>query len=192
MNETELKYFKNGWQPDYSKFKYSGWALLTQIRPNDVILDIGCGYNLFKKRLGDKIYGIDPANDKADEVVSWEQFVPHKEFNVYFILGSLNFGTEENVEQQIAKLAKVTKKGDRIYWRQNPGIGDHPWKGVEAVQFYPWTIGKNYEWAGRYGFYIKECKMDTGNRIYAEWFKGNEYEYFAFRSNAPAGPTIAL
>ena len=42
------------------------------------------------------------------------------------------------------------------------------------------------------GFYIKECKMDTGNRIYAEWFKGNEYEYFAFRSNAPAGPTIAL
>jgi len=27
--------------------------------------------------------------------------------------------------------------------------------------------------------------MDTGNRIYAEWFKGNEYEYFAFKANTP-------
>ena len=40
--------------------------------------------------------------------------------------------------------------------------------------------------------HYKECKMDTGNRIYAEWFKGNEYEYFAFRANTPAGPAIAL
>ena len=131
MNETELKYFKDSWQPDYSKFKYSGWALLDKIKDTDIVLDIGCGYNLFKEKLGDRLWGIDPANDKADEVVSWEKFVAHKDFNVYFILGSLNFGTEENVEQQIAKLAKVTKKGDRIYWRQNPGTGDHPWKGVE-------------------------------------------------------------
>jgi hypothetical protein len=192
MNETELKYFKDNWKPDYSKFEYSGWALLTQIRPDDVILDIGCGYNLFKERLGEMIYGIDPANDKADKVVSWEDYKLHKEFNVYFILGSLNFGTEENVEQQLAKLAKVTKKGDRIYWRQNPGIGDHPWKGVEELQFYPWTIEKNYEWAKKYGFTVMDCKLDSGNRIYAEWFKGNEYEYFAFRSNAPAGPAIPL
>ena len=192
--EKIIGYFKNIWKPNYSKFEYSGWALLTQIRPNDVILDIGCGYNLFKERLGDKVYGIDPANDKADEVVSWEDYQPHKEFNVYFALGSLNFGSEEQVEKQVAKLAKVTKKGDRIYWRQNPGVGDHPWKEVKEVQdtFYPWTIEKNYEWANKYGFYIKECKMDTGNRIYAEWFKGNEYEYFAFRANTPAGPAIAL
>ena len=190
--EKIIGYFKNIWKPNYSKFEYSGWALLTQIRPNDVILDIGCGYNLFKERLGDKVYGIDPANDKADEVVSWEDYQPHKEFNVYFALGSLNFGSEEQVEKQVAKLAKVTKKGDRIYWRQNQGTGDHPWKGVKDVQFYPWTIKKNYEWADKYGFYIKECKLDSGNRIYAEWFKGNEYEYFAFRANTPAGPAIPL
>ena len=114
MNETELKYFKSNWQPDYSKFNYSGWALLDKIKENDQILDIGCGYNLFKKHFGNRLYGIDPANNKADQVIAWEDYKPHKEFNVYFILGSLNFGTEENVEQQIAKLAKVTKKGDRI------------------------------------------------------------------------------
>ena len=58
---------------------------------------------MFKEKLGDRLWGIDPANDKAYEVVSWEKFVAHKDFNVYFILVSLNFGTEENVEQQIAK-----------------------------------------------------------------------------------------
>jgi hypothetical protein len=155
--------------------------LLQQFRPNDKILDIGCGYNLFKERLGDRLYGIDPAISEADEIVSWEDYVPKQEFNVYLALGSLNFGTEEEVEAQIKKLADVCKKGDRIYWRQNPGTGDHPWKGVEQVRFYPWSIEKNYEWADKYGFWVRECREDTGNRIYAEWFKGNELEYYAYK-----------
>jgi hypothetical protein len=180
MNEMETQYFRDSWHPDYSKFQYSGWRLLQQFRPKDQILDIGCGYNLFKEKLGDRLYGIDPANDCADEVVSWEDYVPKQRFNVYLALGSLNFGEEHEVEAQIKKLAEVTQKGDRIYWQQNPGTGDHPWKGVEQVRFYPWTIEKNYEWAKKYGFYVKTCHLDTGNRIYAEWFKGNEYEYFAF------------
>ena len=155
--------------------------MLQQFRPNDKILDIGCGYNLFKERLGDRLYGIDPAIAEADEIVSWEDYVPKQEFNVYLALGSLNFGTEEEVEAQIKKLADVCKKGDRIYWRQNPGTGDHPWKGVEQVRFYPWSIEKNYEWADKYGFWVRECREDTGNRIYAEWFKGNELEYYAYK-----------
>ena len=181
MNEVETKYFKDEWKPDYSKFHYSGWRLLQEFRPKDRILDIGCGYNLFKEKLGDRVYGIDPANDRADEVVSWEDYEPKQEFNVYLALGSLNFGPEEEVEAQVKKLADVTKKGDRIYWRQNPGIGDHPWKGVKEVRFYPWSIEKNQEWASKYGFYLKACHEDTGNRIYAEWFKGNQYEYFTFK-----------
>jgi len=171
MNETELKYFRDSWQPDYSKFNYSGWALLDKIKDTDIVLDIGCGYNLFKEKLGDRLWGIDPANDKADEVVSWDQFVAHKDFNVYLILGALNFGTEKNVEAQVSKLHLMTKTGDRIYWRQNPGIGDHPWKGVKAVKFYPWTFKKNIEWCEKYNFTLKEILQDTGNRIYAEWIR---------------------
>jgi len=169
MNETELKYFKDNWQPDYSKFNYSGWALLDKIKEDDIVLDIGCGYNLFKEKLGNRIWGIDPANDKADQVIAWEDYKPHKEFNVYLILGSINFGDEKYVESQIAKLSRETKTGDRVYWRQNPGTGDHPWKGVEEVQFYPWTFNKNKEWANKYNFTINELLQDTGNRIYTEW-----------------------
>ena len=169
MNETELKYFKSNWQPDYTKFKYSGWALLDKIKEDDQILDIGCGYNLFKKHFGNRLYGIDPANNKADQVIAWEDYKPHKEFNVFFILGSINFGDEKYVESQIAKLSRETKIGDRIYWRQNPGIGDHPWKDTEQINFYPWTFNKNKECANKYDFTINELLQDTGNRIYTEW-----------------------
>ena len=76
MSDTELKYFKDSWKPDYSKFKYSGWALLDKIKDTDMILDIGCGYNLFKEKLGDRVWGIDPANDNADQKISWEDYQP--------------------------------------------------------------------------------------------------------------------
>ena len=169
MNPDFLKYFANNWQPDYTKFKYSGWALLDKIKENDQILDIGCGYNLFKKHFGNRLYGIDPANNKADQVIAWEDYKPHKKFNVFFILGSINFGDEKYVESQIAKLSRETKTGDRVYWRQNPGTGDHPWKDTEQINFYPWTFNKNKEWANKYDFTINELLQDTGNRIYTEW-----------------------
>ena len=171
MNETELKYFKGSWQPDYSKFKYSGWALLDKIKDTDIVLDIGCGYNLFKEKLGDRLWGIDPANDKADEVVGIMEFKTNKQWNVVFALGSLNFGTIEDVEPQVEKAISLLKPKGRIYWRQNPGIGDHPWKGVEKIQFFPWTINLNYELAQKYGCEVVECKWDLSNRIYAEWKK---------------------
>ncbi len=171
MNHTELKYFRDNWRQDYSKYNYSGWKLLDQLQPTDKILDIGCGFNPFKEKLGDAVYGIDPANDKADEVTFWEDFVPKQQFNVYLCLGSLNFGPEQEVEEQVKKLSELTKKGDRVYWRQNPGSSDHPWDGVEDVRFYPWTIDKNKEWCEKYGFDLKDIKMDSGNRIYAEWIR---------------------
>ena len=32
MTPDFLKYFADSWQPDYTKFKYSGWALLDKIK----------------------------------------------------------------------------------------------------------------------------------------------------------------
>ena len=82
MKKDLLDYFRKSWKPDYSYFKYSGWALLDKIYPDEEVLDIGCGYNLFKPHLGIKLYGIDPANDKADEVVGIMEFNWRKKFSV--------------------------------------------------------------------------------------------------------------
>ena len=47
---TQTEQFKKEWMPDYNRFQFSGWRLLQQFRPKDRILDIGCGYNLFKEK----------------------------------------------------------------------------------------------------------------------------------------------
>lgn len=158
------------WKPDYTKFKYTGWDLVNKIKPGEQILDIGCGYNLFKPHFGDDLYGIDPYVKSADELVSWQDYVPHKNFDVFFILGSINFFDESYVDNQIAKLSQVAQSGARAYWRQNPGTGPHSLNATD-VPFYPWTFELNEYFADKYNFTIKEMKLDTGDRIYAEWIK---------------------
>ena len=172
QKKTLDNYFENSWKPNYDKFEYSGWALLDKINKDQTILDIGCGYNLFKEHYGNKLYGIDPANDLADERVSIEEFNSvGNQWDVVLCLGSLNFGDETIVKPQVEKTVSLCKKGGTIYWRQNPGLSDHPWVGVEEVVFFPWNIELNYKWAEEFNCDVAVCKMDTGNRIYAEWIK---------------------
>ena len=163
------KYFSENWKPDYTKFKYSGWNLLKKIDIQESVLDIGCGYNLFKPYLPN-LYGIDPANKNAHQQISIENYNTKTKYDVVLCLGSLNFGTSENVEPQVKKAVSLVKPGGRIYWRQNPGVGDHPWKGVEEVTFFPWTIELNHTWAKKYNCRVRDCKWDN-SRIYAEWIK---------------------
>ena len=77
MNKQELEYFKTHWKPRWDNKKYSGWALLDKFKPTDNILDIGCGGNPLKEKLGDRVYGIDPAGlGLTDEAVAIEDFEP--------------------------------------------------------------------------------------------------------------------
>lgn len=164
-------YFEKSWKPNTDKFKYSGWGLLNLIREDETVLDIGCGYNEFKSHLGDRVYGIDPANDCADERTAIEFFKTDKQWDVVLCLGSLNFGMPATVEYQVERAVELCKPGGRIFWRQNPGDQDHPWDGVENIKFFPWTMDLNYEWAKKFGCTVVECKWDSNNRIYAEWRK---------------------
>lgn len=170
-NNHLIKYFAKNWRPDYDKFNYSGWALLDKIPKDASILDVGCGYNLLKPHF-ENLYGIDPANLAADEVVSIEDFdgVGNR-WDVVLCLGSINFGTIDTVEPQVAKVVSLCKSGGTIYWRQNPGLRDHPWQGVEEIEFFPWSIELNYELAEKYNCTVEFCDWDTGDRVYAEWRK---------------------
>lgn len=163
-------YFRNNWKPNYNKFKYSGWQLLDKIDKDAHILDIGCGYNLLKPHFSN-LYGIDPCNSNADQEIAFEDYTPHKNFDVYLALGSLNFGDKKVVDKQIEHLYNITKKGDKIYWRQNPGLGDHPWQGVKEIKFFPWSYKYNEYFSKKYSFVIIEYKKDRGDRLYVEWIR---------------------
>ena len=90
---------------------------------------------------------------------------------MFLALGSLNFGDEKVVDKQIEHLYNITKKGDKIYWRQNPGLGDHPWQGVKEIKFFPWSYKYNEYFSKKYSFVIIEYKKDRGDRLYVEWIR---------------------
>ena len=134
MNQETLNnYFGKIWKVDYDKFDLTGWDLLSKIADNETVLDVGCGYNLFKEFLGDRLHGIDPANNLADEITTIEDFETDELYDVALCLGSINFGDRDTIFTQASKTVQSIKPGGRIYWRQNPGIGDHPWKEVEET-----------------------------------------------------------
>ena len=170
-------YFEFHWKPggipgkDPEDYKYSGMTLLDRIGPNETVIDVGCGYNLFKPALGDRLLGIDPANNASDIRVSIEEFYPEKQYDVAFVLGSLNFGSEETIQYQCELLYKLVKPGGRVYWRQNPGEDDHEWEGSHTVDFYPWSFDKNNQHATNSGFVYNTGLYDTKNRIFAIWTK---------------------
>jgi hypothetical protein len=169
MNQRDLNnYFSTIWQSNLKQYRYSGWALVDKIHSEELVLDVGCGFNEFKLRIPNLV-GIDPANDRADFKIPIEYFRNDIKFDVAFCLGSINFGSEVNIVNQIACVVACLKPQSRIYWRCNPGLADHNNEACKGIDFYHWTIEKHIEFSELFNFRLDVAKWDTNNRIYAEW-----------------------
>ena len=174
MKETERKkiieYFSSTWlrrDRGLDKYRYSGWALLDRIGREEKVLDVGCGNNPFKGRLD--VFGIDPATPNADELVAIEDFGSDTKFDVALCLGSINFGTEEDINLQIGCVSSHLAPAARIFWRCNPGLHDHQNDEFTAIAVFPWTFDHHERFARAHGFSVQCIEWDTGDRIYAEW-----------------------
>lgn len=165
-------YFRNIWKPNTEKFNFTGWAIVEKIKSYNPknILDIGCGYNQFKEKFDVPFTGIDPYNSNSDIEVSIEEFNTDITYDAIMCLGSINFGPEEVIRNQIEKISKLCHSGSRIYWRQNPGLDDHNRKGSDQIDFFEWSYDYNYKFAEEFKFEIIDIQKDK-NRIYAEWLK---------------------
>ena len=165
-------YFGNIWHTNsnpVAKFEKSGLALVNKIAADETVLDVGCGTNPFKKLIPN-LTGIDPAFEQADHRCTIEDFETDQRFDVAFCLGSINFGTREDVVPQIAKVISLLKPGGRIYWRCNPGEQDHPDDACKKIIFYPWSIIEHVKLSNMFNAKLVECSWEpTGNRLYAEW-----------------------
>ena len=150
-------YFNGIWKDtNYQYLEHSGYSLVDYVnnqKPSSV-LDVGCGYN----RLKDKIHnlvGIDPFNDAADIKVSIEEY-KSAPYDSALCLGSINFGDEKTIDNQIDKLHTLWRS--KAIFRVNPGIPHAGWD--DFIEWYQWTPEKIYSIAERYKYGVECLKME--------------------------------
>lgn len=147
------EYFSGIWQDEnFANLKYSGYQLVNYINSKNPtqVLDIGCGFNRFKGKINN-LWGIDPYNDLADHKISLEQYKGPK-VDIALCLGSINFGSESNIDNQIKILDNIWTK--ECIFRVNPGL-EHTWrskKDYDGVQWYPWTVEKINQIKEKYNY----------------------------------------
>jgi hypothetical protein len=177
------KYFSTYWKGDTKDFSHTGHEVLSkkvkEHNPKN-ILDIGCGYNEYKKYFDEyEFIGIDPYNDKADLKQGIYQYWHEnkdKQFDAVLALGSINFGPYDKILQEVEWVDKLTATGGRSYWRVNPGIphNTHPeFPLVDLIEFFEWTEEFIKKIANIYGYVIEEYAEETNHN-------GDKRIYFCF------------
>jgi hypothetical protein len=173
MNQQDLNnYFSTHWRGHLNLYQYSGLSLAKKIKLEEWVLDVGCGINPFKQLIKNLV-GIDPAFTQADYQTTIEDFQTDKRFDVAFCLGSINFGNEEKIKNQIKSVVNLLNPSARIYWRVNPGRKDHGNKECQEIDFFPWCPQLLTQYAKEFRFQIVDIKQDLNNRIYCEWTRSN-------------------
>ena len=160
-------YFNGIWKDtNYQYLEHSGYSLVDYVnnkKPSSV-LDVGCGYNRLKSLIPNLI-GIDPFNDAADIKTSLEEYksVP---YDMALCLGSINFGDEKTIDNQIDKLHTLWRS--EVIFRVNPGIPHAGWD--DFIEWYQWTPEKIKDIAKQYNYNLKCLKM--------EYTKEKDLRYF--------------
>jgi len=158
------------------RFQYSGLGLIDKILPDETVIDIGCGHNIFKKYIPNLI-GIDPNYSGADHRTTLEEFTTDQKFNVAFCLGSMQYGTLDDVKNQVSKVTQLLTPTARIYWRSKMA---NPYVAPKTYDFtiFRWTVELHHAVAEQFGFTVAECSVDQQTPdldnirwLYAAWVR---------------------
>jgi SAM-dependent methyltransferase len=152
------RFFSEIWRPRTGEYDHSGWTLvdeINQLNPERV-LDVGCGYHPFKGRINN-IVGIDPYNDAADYEVDILEYQVTHQYDVIMALGSINFNSQDEIEQRFSHCVNLLKPGGKFFLRANPGI---PHKAGPYVDIFPWTFEIVSQLAEKYNLTLDTFKRE--------------------------------
>ena len=163
------RFFAEIWKPRTGEYDYSGWALAEEIAKQDPknVLDVGCGYHPFKGRIPNLI-GIDPYNNCADFEVDILDYRVKTKYDHIIALGSINFNSQDEIEERFAHCVNLLETGGYFYLRANPGI---PHKTGPYVDIFPWTFEIVNDFAEKYGLKLLEFKRDGNERLFFAYQK---------------------
>ena len=164
------RFFAEIWKPRTGDYEHTGWSLVDEINAlnPESVLDVGCGYHPFKGRINN-IVGIDPYNNCADyEVDILDYKVKPESHDVIIALGSINFNSRDDIEQQFSHCVSILKPGGSFFLRANPGI---PHKAGPYVDIFPWSFEVVNEFAEKYNLRLETFKRDANDRLYFVYTK---------------------
>ena len=163
------RFFREIWKPRTGDYDYTGWALAERIAEQNPknVLDVGCGYHPFKGRIPNLV-GIDPYNNYADFEVDILDYRVKTKYDHIIALGSINFNSQDEIEERFAHCVDLLESGGNFYLRANPGI---PHKTGPYVDIFPWTFEVVNEFADKYNLKLLEFKRDNNERLYFSYQK---------------------
>ena len=114
-------YFRNHWQGEMKKYKYSGLKLIDEVNSLNPrrVLDIGCGYHEFKGKINNLV-GIDPYNNATDIHVKLLDYNPDEKYDATLALGSINFGSTDKVFAELEHAVSLCNPNAVMFFRVNP------------------------------------------------------------------------
>ena len=163
------RFFREIWKPRTGDYDYTGWALAERIAEQNPknVLDVGCGYHPFKGRIPNLV-GIDPYNNCADYEVDILDYRVNTKYDHVIALGSINFNSQDEIEERFAHCVDLLESGGNFYLRANPGI---PHKTGPYVDIFPWSFELVNEFADKYNLKLLEFKRDNNERLYFSYQK---------------------
>jgi len=164
-----LRFFGEIWKPRTGDYEHTGWDLADEINKSNPerVLDVGCGYHPFKGRIQNLI-GIDPYNNCADYEVDILEYRVKHQYDVIIALGSINFNSQDEIQQRFAHCVSLLKPGGKFFLRANPGITH---KTGPYVEIFPWTFEVANEFAEQYNLHLDTYKKDANDRLYFVYTK---------------------
>lgn len=146
------------------------------------IIDIGCGTNWYKQYF-ENLVGIDPVTPEADINSTIEDYITEQAFDVAFCFGSIAYGSETRIRNQISKVVSLMKPRSTIFWRSVHFLPDSEYGGKNSVllqqykeyNVFRFTEAKHRQLASDFGYVLDDFTLEPQTGMYAlvRWVRSN-------------------
>lgn len=148
------------------KYPINGKTMVDEINNLDptLVVDLGCGLNQYKGLINNLV-GVDVVGCREDitkDITDLKEHFADHTVDVILALGSINFGENDLIRQQLTEVKRLLKPGGIAYFRANQNDHDKDHKG--DLRYYDWSKELVEYWSTQLGFEIlEEVTVAHGN-----------------------------
>ena len=148
------------------KYPINGKTMIDEINNLNptLVVDLGCGLNQYKGLINNLV-GVDVVGCREDitkDITDLKEHFADHTVDVILALGSINFGENDLIRQQLTEVKRLLKPGGIAYFRANQNDHDKDHKG--DLRYYDWSKELVEYWSTQLGFEIlEEVTIAHGN-----------------------------